>query len=248
MPHTIQSLTRLLPLILLGFTVTPTLRAVWTLPPCDQTNEVTAIDICIEPGQLLLQHAVSANARLRAKFPDGFALDQDHTPHITLLQRYVKTSQLEDVYKAVEKVLASEQPHDWKLNAFQYDYVAWGNQGLAAIVVERTDQLLRCQSKLIDAVRPFTVSMGTVAAFVTTPQDPEIDQPTIDYVASFVPQATNTKYRPHVTIGVATEAYVNQMNAQPLERFSSGPRCVSVFHLGNFGTARTKLKSWVIQP
>ncbi len=248
MSYAFRSRAPMLAFVFLGFTLTPPLRAIWTLPPDDRATEVTAIDICIEPGQLLVQHAMNANARLRAEFPDGFSLDQNHTPHITLLQRYVKTSQLEQVYQAVEKVLASEQPQNWKLNAFKYDYVAWGNQGLAAIVVEQTDELLRCQSKLIDAVMPFTVSTGTAAAFVTTPQDPEIDQPTIDYVASFVPKATITKYRPHVTIGVASEAYVNQMNAQPFERFSSGPRCVSVFHLGNFGTARTKLKSWNIAP
>ena len=76
--------------------------------------------------------------------------------------------------------------------------MAWGN------CVEPTDDILRLQQDLIDAVAPFTQKTGTAAAFVTTPDDPEINQPTIDYVAAFVPEATGKKFNPHVTIGVAT--------------------------------------------
>src|SRR5262249_61337236 len=58
---------------------------------------------------------------------------------------------------------------------------------------------LRLRQDLIDAVAPFTEKTGTAAAFVTTPDDPEINQPTIDYVAAFVPEATGKKFNPHVT-------------------------------------------------
>ena len=55
------------------------------------------------------------------------------------------------------------------------------------ILIERTDDLIRFQQKLIDAVAPFAVETGTAAAFVTTPKDPDINQSTIDYVAHYVP-------------------------------------------------------------
>ena len=46
------------------------------------------------------------NARLLESLPQGWALDDTHKPHITTLQRYVRTADLEKVYDAVEKIIA----------------------------------------------------------------------------------------------------------------------------------------------
>ena len=53
----------------------------------------------------------------------------------------------------------------WK-KAFKYYYIPWKDIGLGGIVVEPTDDLLRLQQELIDAVAPFTEKTGTAAAFV----------------------------------------------------------------------------------
>ena len=39
----------------------------------------------------MMNRAQADNARLRANYPAGFALDAEHRPHITLVQRYVRT-------------------------------------------------------------------------------------------------------------------------------------------------------------
>ena len=119
----------------------------------------------------------------------------------------------------------------------------WNDIGLGGIVVEPTDDLLRLQQEPIDAVAPFTEKTGTAAAFVTTPEDPEINQPTIDYVAAFVPEATGKKFNPHVTIGVAPQDYLKKMLAEPFDVFTFSPTSASVYQLGNFGTARKELKA-----
>jgi hypothetical protein len=68
----------------------------------------------------LLLGAETANARLRSVFPNGFALDASHRPHITMLQRFVRTADLDKVYAAANKVLATNNPRRWKLKAFKY--------------------------------------------------------------------------------------------------------------------------------
>jgi hypothetical protein len=120
--------------------------------------------------------------------------------------------------------------------------------GLAGIVIEPTDDLLRFQKKLIDAVAPFTVKTGTAAAFVTTKEDPEINEPTIHYVEHFVPEGTGKKFNPHVTIGIASQDYLKKMLDEKFEAFTFSPVGVSVYHLGNFGTALKKLKTWELKP
>jgi hypothetical protein len=209
---------------------------------------VTAIDILLDPDATMIQHAQVANERMRKNFPGGFALDATHQPHISCLQRYVRTADLEKVYAAVAKVLATEKPATWKLTAYKYYYIPWKEIGLGGIVIKPTSDLIRYQKNLIAAVAPFTVETGTAAAFVTTKEDPDINQPTIEYVAKFVPDETGDKFNPHVTIGLATQDYLKQMLAEKFEPFTFSPVGASVYHLGNFGTAHTKLKSFEFKP
>jgi len=214
----------------------------------ERENAVTAIDILLEPDATMLKNAEAANERLLKDFPKGFALGKSHQPHISCLQRYVKTADLDKVYVAVGKVLAEEKPTGWKLKAHKYYYIPWKGLGLAGIVIETTDDLIRYQKKLIDAVEPFTVKTGTAAAFVTTKEDPDINQPTIDYVEKFVPNETGKKFNPHVTIGLASEEYLKKMLDEKFEGFTFSPAGAAVYQLGNFGTARKKLKGWELKP
>ncbi len=217
-----------------------------------EPGAATAIDILLEPDAKMIAHAKAANERLLKSFPKGFALGESHQPHISCLQRYVKTADLDKVYEAVGKVLASEKPAEWKLMAFKYYFIpgtgALKEIGLAGIVIEPTDDLVRYQKKLIDAVTPYTVKLGTAAAFVTTKEDPDINQQTIDYVETFVPKASGKDFNPHVTIGISTQDYLKKMVDEKFEPFTFSPVGVSIYHLGNFGTARTKLKGWELKP
>jgi hypothetical protein len=212
------------------------------------TNPVTAIDILLDPDATLLQHAKAANERLREAYPEGFALGKTHQPHISCLQRYVRTADLDKVYEAAGKVLAGEKPTTWTLKAYKYYYLPWRGIGLAGIVIEPTGDLIRYQQALIDAVAPFTVQIGTAAAFATTKEDPDINQPTIDYVASFVPSASGKKFNPHVTIGIAAQDYLDQMLAEKFDAFTFSPAGAAIYHLGNFGTAQKELKRWTLTP
>ena len=96
----------------------------------------------------------------------------------------------------------------------------------------------------MDAVAPFTEKTGTAAAFVATAEDPNINQPTIDYVTTYVPDQTGKKYNPHVTIGIASQDYLKKMLNEKFEAFTFTPVGVSIYHLGNLGAPQKKLKSW----
>jgi len=213
-----------------------------------QTSPVTAIDIALGPDATMLEHAKADNARLLKVFPKGFALDATHHPHITMLQQFVRTADLDKIYTAVNKVLASEKPASWKLKAFKYYYIPSPPVGLAGIVVEPTQDLLRLQQKIIEVVSPYTEKSGTAAAFMSTEEGRDIQKDLIEYVANFVTIAAGKKFNPHVTIGVGTEAYLNEMLAEPFEAFTFSPAGASVYQLGSFGTARKELTTLQLSP
>ena len=82
-----------------------------------QQNPLTAIDIALEPDVTMLQHAKDANARLLKSFPKGFTLDKTHHPHVTMLQQFVRTADLDNVFAAASAILAKEKPTSWTLTA-----------------------------------------------------------------------------------------------------------------------------------
>jgi len=221
---------------------------VYAAPSNAQQNPVTAIDIALEPDATMIQHAQADNARLLKAFPKGFALDATHHPHISMLQQFVRTADLDKAYAAANKVFAGEKPTSWKLKAFKYYYIPSPPIGLAGIVVEPTADLHRLQQELIEAARPFTVKTGTPAAFMSTEDGHDIQPFLIEYVANFVKIAAGKKFNPHVTIGVGTETYLNAMLAEPFEAFTFSPASASVYQLGSFGTARKELKALDLTP
>jgi 2'-5' RNA ligase superfamily len=213
-----------------------------------QPNSVTAIDIALEPDATMIEHAKAANARLLKEFPKGFALDATHHPHVSMLQQFVRTADLDKVYAAADAVFAKEKPTTWTLKAFKYYYLPAPPIGLAGIVVEPTEELHRLQDELIAAIAPFTVDTGTPAAFVSDDGGRDIQPMMISYIAHFVTDAAGKRFNPHVTIGVGTEAYLNTMLAEPFEAFTFSPAGASVYQLGTFGTARRELKALRLTP
>ena len=83
-------------------------------------DSLTAIDIALEPDATMVARAGLANDRLRSVYPSGFVLDEVHHPHITMLQRFVRTADLDAVYAAADEVFANERLTAWKLNAVKY--------------------------------------------------------------------------------------------------------------------------------
>jgi len=55
-------------------------------------SDLTAIDILVNPDEATIQRAPEVNARMLQSMPEGWALDDTHQPHITTLQRYVRTA------------------------------------------------------------------------------------------------------------------------------------------------------------
>src|SRR5246500_5849192 len=87
-------------------------------PAKAQAMPVTAIDIALEPDATMIQHAKAANDRLLQYFPKGFSLDETHHPHISMLQQFVRTDDLDKIFAAANEVLAKDNPSAWTLKAF----------------------------------------------------------------------------------------------------------------------------------
>jgi hypothetical protein len=209
-----------------------------------QPAAITAIDILLQPDATMLKHAAANNARLLELFPKGFALDEEHTPHITMLQCFIRTADLEKLYAAEEKVLTAANVNAMKLEAFKFYYAPTGPTGVAGICAKPTTEILKLQADIIAAAKPFMVRTGPIGAFTAPHDDPALDAAIIDYVSTFVPKMSGANFNPHVSTGVAPKEYLDKMLAEPFATFTFSPAGAAVYQLGPFGTAAKKLKKW----
>jgi hypothetical protein len=209
-------------------------------------SELTAVDILIEPDDATITRAREINARMLQSVPGGIVLDATHRPHITMLQRYLRTADLDQAHAAIGKTILDTDPAVLTYHVPGITYSEhWGPPGQAAAVlaVQPSRQVLDLQAALVDAVAPFLGSDGTPAAFVTDPGE-QISRTTVSWVETYVPDQAGANYIAHLTVGVATVKDLEIIQGEPFEAFDVHPAGLAVYHLGNNGTARTRLQAW----
>jgi len=204
-------------------------------------SALTAIDILLDPDDAMLTQAKADNARLRENYPHGFALDATHAPHISVLQRFVFTKDLDKVFAAVKEVGVAQNPAGMELKTTGYYYIPFKGLGLAQITIAPTPELLKYQQAIMDAVAPYCAQEGTAAAFVQNADGTPIHEAVAPYVNGFVPHHIGKDYSPHVTVGLGKEDFVKQMKSAPYVPFTFKIASVSVYHLGDYGTAAKML-------
>ena len=91
------------------------------------------------------------------------------------------------------------------------------------MVIAPTPELLGLQAALIDAIAPYVESGGTAAAYVTTPQEPDINEDTLTYVGRYVPDHSGSNYIGHVTVGLAKLDFLSALEAEPFDEFTFHP-------------------------
>jgi hypothetical protein len=215
-------------------------KTVFPAPP----SEITAIDILLRPDATMLEHAHAANSRLLGVYKNGFALDDMHRPHITMLQCFVRTADLDKVYAAAGKVLTGAHVNAMKLDAFKYYYAPTGTTGVAGICARPTPEILKLQADIIAAVKPFIQATGPIEAFTARHDDPATDAGIIQYVSTFAVKMLDKNFNPHVSVGVAPKGYLDKMIAEPFSPFTFSPAGAAVYQLGPYGTAAKMLKEW----
>lgn len=205
-------------------------------------SDIIAVDVLLDPDKTMIDSAKVYNNLMRKNYsgPGSFELDAVHNPHVTVLQCFVKTSDLKKVYDTVAALVKSEQPTKYKIITSGFYYFPYKNLGLAGITATPSPELLGFQEKIIEALKPYLV-VGTNAAFIQNADGTPIAKGSDTYVNEFIPDHSGAKYNPHVTIGLAHEDFLKELMAKPYNKFTFKSASVSIYQLGDFGTAQKKL-------
>jgi 2'-5' RNA ligase len=209
--------------------------------PAFGQNDLIAIDVLIQPGPKMMEEAERRNTMMREQSPEEFELDEEHAPHITLIQRFVAKSDLPKVLAAVNEVTSKFDVSSLEMTATGLYHIPTGKNGLAGIVVEPTEQLHALQQALIEAVNVYARKGGGESAFVPDKSGTPFDPILFDYVNTFVPNQTGDNFNPHVTIGIAPLDWLKGLEKKPFDKFTFSAKGIATYQLGNFGTASKRL-------
>lgn len=206
-----------------------------------EAADVVAINVLAVPDATMRDHARQLNERLGRDHPQPFAFDETHTPHLSLLHRFVAAKDLPKIFAAVECVSSKHRLAGTQLEIVGLEHSAWGEAELVSIEVEKTPALTALQTELVQALRPFTAPSGGREAFVTSPGPAGIDSQTIEYVKTFEHERAGAQFKPHVTVGESDRATADKLQELPLSATNFTIETLAIYQLGNIGTARKEL-------
>jgi hypothetical protein len=201
-----------------------------------KASKVVAINVLLLPDRSMSERAKQLNGQLRQSYPQGFALNATHVPHISILHRYVSAETLPKVFAAIEQVAAKHPLGGLTLTATGLEQSPWQGHQVTSIKVEKTPELTALQDELVAALRPYSVESGGADAFFTTAGEPNIGEQTIDYVRTFVEKQTGQNYKPHITAGISDTPPTTEFKPMQFKLDA-----LAVYQLGNVGTARKQL-------
>jgi hypothetical protein len=204
---------------------------------------VIAINVLLLPDERMASHARDLNRQLRTNEPGGFALDETHVPHISVLHEYVRSEDLPAIFGAVERIAARSSIVGRELVTKGVEHSAWKDRELSTLNVQKTSELDALQRDLIAALQSYRQAAGTGAAFYTRGDSSPVDASTIDYVATFVEKRAGDQFKPHITLGFSDAAFADRLKTEESEPRNFRIADIAVFQLGNIGTARKKLWS-----
>lgn len=200
------------------------------------SSKTIAINIALLPDETMLTRARAFNARLLRDYPDGFALDEQHAVHITLLQAFVDRRDLDAIWR---NVCSIDVGHTLRAEAF--DFYPNGELGTSGFDVSLPAWLRKAHQQVMAVVAPLARTEGDASAFVASEDEPTIADKSVKYVREFLSEHGGYHYNPHVTLGIAHTDFLVALREEVFEPFDFGIDALAICQLGNHGTCRRSL-------
>jgi 2'-5' RNA ligase len=190
--------------------------------------DLLALDVAILPPPDVRDLTMRLNAALPEEDFQGLRLDEDHLPHVTLAQQFVRADELDRVCERVGSIVRGQLP-------LAVPVMTGGRipTNTVWLAIERTDALVSLHGRLMEALAEFEQRGGGPAAFV----DGDARLADVAWVTDYRLKSSFLSYSPHITLGHASEA-------PHIAPFTFQATAVAACHLGRFCTCRRILRTW----
>ena len=201
-------------------------------------SDLVALDVAVLPPPDVAKKAIEISAALPASESQGLILDDDHIPHITLMQLFARRNELDEVFARVDETVGGTRRLALRVSgAGQRTNSVW-------MAVEKTPPLVELHERLMEALRGLERPGGSTGAFFTHRSgeaakagDEEARLRDVLWVDAYRLKSSFHHFTPHITLGHGNEPPI-------VEPFAFDADIVAVCHLGKFCTCRRVLRQW----
>ena len=172
------------------------------------------------------------NTQLSAP-PEGFRFSARRLPHISLVQQFSPTAELNVIEQTIAGVVSKHPPIDLTLASITT------SETTSSLTVTPSPVLDTLHRRLMDQLAIFDVGLGDERAFINTDATPTdaARLRDITWVSQFRTEAAYDAFAPHVTLGVGTIK-----TTIPKTTFTAS--VIALCILGRFCTCQKVLASW----
>lgn len=207
---------------------------------CAPKKDTTiAIDVLLIPSEAMYSQALQLNSEINQNNPETIKLDENHVPHITLLQGFIKEKDLQKVTDKLKGLYETIAQDSLKAESFYYDNEK--DESFAMVRIERSKQLLELHEKIVALVKPYILKNASEAAFVQNPDNSAISESTQQYVPNFIAKYSHENFDPHISLGVAQKTILDSLAQRVFKPIHFKASSLSVYQLGDHGTAQKLL-------
>lgn len=200
-----------------------------------------AVNIALSVTGKLKERVVALNSVIKSSNPDSFAFDTNHLPHVTVLQMFIDSKNLDQLYTLLSKNLL--KPVRLKVKDFDSTPLDKNiEMNLLNLVFHKQDSLVEFQKKLLTLTGSIKIPEATKDAFV---DGQNMDEQFVKYVQTFAEEETALNYSPHITLGIVKKWESDSNAFRAMEEFVFDD--LVVVQVGNYGTAQKLLKSFKLK-
>lgn len=202
-------------------------------------NEIIAIDVLLTLPEGIYSQAIHLNQLMLNDYPESITLDENHIPHITLLQCFVEERDIPKIGESLQGLFGLIENET--LTAQELVYSKDSAESFAMIRIDTSPLLLSIHQKIIERLNPFIIKNGTAQSFVQNPDGTPINEFTLAYVPRFVDSYSHENFDPHISLGVARTEFLDILATRVFQPTNFQPKNLSVYWLGDSGTAQKLL-------
>ncbi len=189
-------------------------------------SQLIAVDIAILPPPDVRARAIALSAALPSG-SHGLVLDEDHRPHVTLTQAFIRAEELDAALERVDDVLRGRPPLTLSVTGSgKSGHTIW-------MAIERSADIVALHEQVMDALRGYERPGGTPAAFAGG--DARVGD--VLWVTGYRLKSSFGAFTPHITLG-------HGHDAPEVAPFLFVAGTVAACHLGRFCTCRRVFRTW----
>lgn len=166
--------------------------------------------------------------------------------HITMVRRFVYSSEVHDIAAALGTLMGSTNLNGLRLAAVGSHTETSHGGSATALLIDASQDLRRLQERVADVVHMFSEDPVDAEEFIVTPDRAPMEDRAIAAVEYFVPDQSGVNFRPHLFVAPAQVDAARRFENQPLPANAVAVRPVglSIYQLGKTGSADRLLWTW----